>query len=55
MTDLLVEPMAHSGIFELYREQARQLAAANVKPAPKPLYAPGSLEYEKQQQEEGST
>jgi hypothetical protein len=26
----------------LYREQARQLAAANVKPAPKPLYAPGS-------------
>ena len=33
LTDLLVEPMAHSGIFELYREQARQLAAANVKPA----------------------
>ena len=55
LTDLLVEPMAHSGIFELYREQARQLAATNVKPAPKPLYAPGSLEYEKQQQEEGST
>ena len=25
LTDLLVEPMAHSGIFELYREQARQL------------------------------
>jgi hypothetical protein len=23
LTDLLVEPMAHSGIFELYREQAR--------------------------------
>ena len=55
LTDLLVKPMAHSGIFELYRQQARQLAAANVKPAPKPLYAPGSLEYEKQQQEEGST
>ena len=55
MTDLLVQPMTNSGIFELYREQARQLAAANVKPAPKPLYAPGSLEYQKQQQEEGST
>jgi hypothetical protein len=27
--------MANSGIFELYREQARQLAAANVKPVPK--------------------
>ena len=55
LTDLLVEPMANSGIFELYREQARQLAAANVKPAPKPLYAPGSVEWEKQQQEQGST
>ena len=33
LTDLFVEPMAHSGIFELYREQARQLAATNVKPA----------------------
>ena len=32
LTDLLVEPMAHSGIFELYREQARQQAAANVSP-----------------------
>jgi hypothetical protein len=53
LTDLLVEPMANSGIFELYREQARQLAATNVKPAPKPVYAAGSLEY--QQQEEGST
>jgi len=47
--------MANSGIFELYREQARQLAAANVKPAPKPLYAPGSVEWEKQQQELGSS
>ena len=55
LTDLLVTPMAHSGIFELYREQARQLAAANVKPAPKPVYAPGSVEWEKQQREEGST
>lgn len=26
LTDLLVEPMANSGVFELYREQARQLA-----------------------------
>ena len=55
LTDLLVTPMSNSGIFELYRQQARQLAAANVKPAPKPLYARGSVEWEKQQREEGST
>jgi hypothetical protein len=55
LTNLLVEPMANSGIFELYREQARQLAAANVKPVPKPVYAPGSVEYEKQQQEQRSS
>jgi phage terminase large subunit-like protein len=53
LTDLLVTPMANSGIFELYREQARQLAAANAKPTPKPVYAPGSVEWEKQQQEQG--
>jgi hypothetical protein len=55
LTNLLVEPMANSGIFELYREQARQLAAAKVKPVPKPVYAPGSVEYEKQQQEQRSS
>jgi hypothetical protein len=55
LTNLLVEPMANSGIFELYHEQARQLAAANVKPVPKPVYAPGSVEYEKQQQEQRSS
>jgi predicted phage terminase large subunit-like protein len=55
MSDLLVEPMPNSGIFELYREQAQQLAAANVKPAPKPVYAPGSVEYEQQQREQGSS
>ncbi len=48
LTDLLVEAMPNSGIFELYREQARQLAEANVRPAPTPLYAPGSVEYEQQ-------
>jgi phage terminase large subunit-like protein len=55
LTDLLVEPMAHSGIFELYREQARALKEADVKPVPKIMYAPGSVEYEKQQQEQGSS
>jgi phage terminase large subunit-like protein len=55
LTDLLVEPMAHSGIFELYREQARALKEAEIKPAPKIMYARGSVEYEKQQQEQGSS
>jgi hypothetical protein len=47
--------MAHSGIFELYREQARALKEAEIKPAPKIMYANGSVEYEKQQQEQGSS
>src|ERR1700758_3644736 len=33
LTDLLVEPMANSGIFELYREQARKLKEAEARPA----------------------
>lgn len=52
LTDLLVEPMSNSGIFELYREQARKLAEANVPPAPTPLYAPGSVEWENQQRKQ---
>ena len=55
LTDLLVEPMSNSGIFELYREQARKLKEANIKSAPVPLYAPGSVEYEQQQRERGSS
>ena len=51
LTDLLVEPMSNSGIFELYREQARKLAEANVKPAPITNYAPGSVEWENQQRD----
>jgi hypothetical protein len=51
LTDLLVEPMESFGLFELYREQARQLREANTKPPPKPLYAPGSVEYEREQRE----
>jgi len=51
LTDLLVEPMPNSGIFELYREQARKLAEANVRIAPTPSYAPGSVEYEQQQRD----
>ena len=31
LTDLLVQPMANSGIFELYREQARKLKEAEHK------------------------
>src|ERR1700756_3670533 len=43
LTNLLVEPMANSGIFELYHEQARKLKEAEQKPGPQPMYAPGSL------------
>jgi hypothetical protein len=46
-TDLLVEPMAGEGIFELYRQQAAKAAAekaAAAKPKPGPP-APGSVEW----------
>ena len=46
-TELLVEPIAGEGIFELYRQQAAKAAAAKAererKPAPTPQ--PGSVEW----------
>ncbi len=55
LSDLLVEQMPNSGIFELYREQARKLAEANVKPAPVTNYAPGSVEWEAAQRNPASS
>ena len=55
LTDLLVEPMPAEGHFEYMRQ-----LAASFKPAPpvppKPVYAPGSMEWQAQQAEkEGSS
>src|SRR6478752_8002483 len=52
MTDLLVEPMANEGHFEYMRQRAAALKKPPPEP-PKPVYAPGSLEYERQQAEKG--
>ena len=45
ITNLLVEPMAGLGIYELYRQQAARLEAAKVKPPPAPTPQPGSMEW----------
>src|ERR1700722_3576689 len=50
MSDLLVEPMPAEGHFEYMRQLAASLKPAPPEP-PKPVYAPGSLEYERQQAE----
>jgi len=52
MSDLLVEPMPAEGHFEYMRQLAASLKPAPPEP-PKPVYAPGSLEYERQQAEKG--
>jgi hypothetical protein len=47
LTDLLVEPMPSEGHFEYMRQRA---AALKPPPEPpKPVYAPGSMEYEREQ------
>jgi hypothetical protein len=48
--DLLVEPMPNEGHFEYMRQRAAALKKPPPEP-PKPAYAPGSLEYERQQAE----
>ena len=52
MSDLLVEPMPGEGYFEYMRQRAAALKKPPPEP-PKPVYAPGSLEYERQQAEKG--
>jgi predicted phage terminase large subunit-like protein len=52
MSDLLVEPMPNEGHFEYMRQRAAALKKPPPEP-PKPVYAPGSLEYERQQAEKG--
>jgi phage terminase large subunit-like protein len=48
LTDLLVEPLPAEGHFEYMRQLAASLKPAPPEP-PKPVYAPGSLEYEREQ------
>jgi predicted phage terminase large subunit-like protein len=50
-TDLLVEQMASEGFFEWSRQKAASLKP-KAPPPPKPVYAPGSVEYEMQQREQ---
>ena len=52
MSDLLVEPMPNEGHFGYMRQRAAALKKPPPEP-PKPVYAPGSLEYERQQAEKG--
>jgi hypothetical protein len=47
-SDLLVEQMASEGFFEWSRQKAASLKP-KAPPPPKPIYAPGSMEYEAQQ------
>ena len=48
LTDLLVEPMPSEGHFEYMRQRAAALKPPPPEP-PKPVYAPGSMEYEREQ------
>jgi phage terminase large subunit-like protein len=52
MSDLLVEPMPNEGHFEYMRQGAAALKKPPPEP-PKPVYAPGSLEYERQRAKKG--
>ena len=53
LSELLVEPIASEGIFELYRQQAAALAAKKAAEAEarrvKPNPAPGSVEWQRLQ------
>ena len=51
LTDLLVEPMPGEGHFEYMRQRAAVLKPPAPEP-PKPVYAPGSMEWAAQQQAE---
>jgi hypothetical protein len=50
LTELLVEPMPHWGIFEYTRQRAEAIRGQNPSP-PEPVYAIGSLEWQRQQEQ----
>ena len=50
LTDLLVEPMPSEGHFEYMRQRVAALKKPPPEP-PKPVYAIGSVEWERQQAE----
>jgi predicted phage terminase large subunit-like protein len=54
LTELLVEQMASAGYFEWARQAAAALKPKPQAP-PKPLYAPGSVEYEREQWEKDNS
>src|SRR5438552_2564751 len=49
-TELLIKPMPNYGIFELTRQRAEALQRQN-QPPPQPVYAIGSLEWQRQQEQ----
>jgi hypothetical protein len=52
MSDLFVQEMKSEGHFEWSRQMAASLKP-KPPPAPKPVYAPGSVEWQRQQDEQG--
>jgi hypothetical protein len=58
LTDLVLQPMISFGFFELMRRRALGLpigkseSAAPARPVEKPYFAPGSVEWQKQQEQE---
>jgi hypothetical protein len=54
LTELLVEPMPHWGIFEYTRQRAEAIPGQNPSP-PEPVYAIGSLEWQRQQEQARET
>ena len=54
LTELLVEPMPQSGIFECTRQRAEAIRSQNASPSlPDFTYAIGSLEWQRQQEQAG--
>jgi hypothetical protein len=50
LTELLVEPMPHWGIFEYTRQCAEAIRGPNPSP-PQPEYAIGCVEWQRQQEQ----
>jgi hypothetical protein len=55
LTELSVEPMPSYGFFELMRQRAEALQGQNHPTPPAPVYAIGSLEWQRQQEQAGET
>ena len=53
LTELLVEPMPNYGIFEYTRQRAEALQGQNHSTPPAPVYAIGSIEWQRQQEQAG--